>query len=1128
MGAFSELSRRDIAHILRGLRKAARGNRDPIVITSGEILRDEDVAASIALEDANADTKVRTAISWLERAGFLERDENVTSVFQARPLVRDLAEAETRMAGLNLSISERALWLAILRELMNAGTADSLTVDQLALLPEFVNYARPPTQPQPPDLRLEEHPAAYAERVSHDYVSAKIIRILRNLAQAGLVKRDTLLNAFISYKVPNHSRIRLDLVLATDRKLVDLLATEEPDPEGWMPLCLRLLNQRLCDDGCLSSTELVRQLLRSLSEDGRGFAGSRGSLDLRFVSRDSYRVRLHRSWTALGELAEKRRRVASLILDVLLAKIPGDTPASSDLLVAFSFEELHDAIDRDRPLRSELKDIDVAIERALMYLHEQRIIILQQGLAIFRSAMTIRLQPDSKGQKYTNHHYQPLQHHYRERVFQVHVMSEFARRGLARIREALSLVLAYFSLDKETFIRRFLGTKPELLEHATTAHSFQRIVSDLANPAQVKVVTAPTHRNLLILAGPGSGKTRTVVHRCAYLLRVERVRPQGVLVCCFNRHAAIEVRRRLADLVGHDARGVTVLTYHSLALRLLGRSFTHRARTREAEFDFDALIAEAVKLLRGESVHPGIEPDDVRDRLLSGFQHILVDEYQDIDEPQYELISALAGRTLDDPDLKLAILAVGDDDQNIYAFRGANVQFIRRFQRDYDAEPHYLVENYRSTRYIIEAANQLIGANTDRMKSEHPIRIDRHRDLQHPGGDFGRNEPLTGGRVQIIRVLSESHQASAVIAELQRLKSLANVDWSNVAVLSRTHRELARVRSLAERQHIPVRWWADRNKLPPLHHVREIHRFIQRLAEQRNALVRASDLRSLADELNSRTAPNPWFEYLHRLIDSWQTESDDAELPVQEAIEFLYESCSDDRRDFTFGRGVTLSTIHAAKGTEYDHVLLIGTWPLDPRPASREELRRTFYVGMTRARLSLALFHQPLVPTLDHSPRLEEGIKHLGQPSAQPSLLDSLIGPAFLRNDTDAAPEPDSLPTLDYVVLGLDDIHLGFPAFFRPNHPIHAALANLQSGDLLTLTPDPHGIRLLDSQGTCVARLSRKADEAWRHRLNAIREIRILAMIHRTADQDSDTIRAQNLPVSTWEIPIVEILLASG
>src|SRR5258708_35771038 len=176
-------------------------------------------------------------------------------------------------------------------------------------------------------------------------------------------------------------------------------------------------------------------------------------------------------------------------------------------------------------------------------------------------------------------------------------MSEYAKRGVEFVRQALNLVLAYFSLEKEEFIRRYLSTKPDLLEHATTAQSFQRIVTDLANPAQMKVVTAPPNQNLLILAGPGSGKTRTVVHRCAYLLRVERVRPQSVLVCCFNRHAAIELRRRLIDLVGDDSRGVTISTYHALAMRILGFSFSERTGGARREIDFDELIDKATNLL---------------------------------------------------------------------------------------------------------------------------------------------------------------------------------------------------------------------------------------------------------------------------------------------------------------------------------------------------------------------------------------------------------------------------------------------------------------------------------------------------------------------------------------------------
>jgi ATP-dependent DNA helicase RecQ len=807
MEAFSELSRRDIAQILRSLRKAARGDQEEVVITAGEILRDEDLQIDIDVQDRMADTKVRTAISWLERANLLRRDENVTKVFQARPLVQNLAEAQAKMAGLNLSKSEQSLWLAILREIFNSPPTESLAVDQLALLPELASYAK-------------GNPAASA---NPEYLSAKVFKTLGSMTQAGLMKRDMRLTAFVRHKVLDHSRLRLDRVLEADRKLLDVLAVAEPDPEGWLTASLRLLNQRLCDEGCNSSGELVSSLLKSLSEDGRGFAGTQGSVNLRFSSRDTYllRVRPGWNWTAINELAEKRRRLASLVLDTLLAKIPPDAPARADFLVEFHFEELHQAIDRDLLLRAELRDIDAALERAVMFLHEQRVIILQHGLAVFRSAMTIRFEKEAHGEKYKVADYQPLDHHYKERILQVHVMSEYARLGLDRIQAALELVLAYFTLSKDEFLRRYFKIKPDLLQHATTARSFQRIVTDLASPAQIKVVTAPPGRNMLILAGPGSGKTRTVVHRCAYLLRVERVRPQSVLVCWFNRHAAIELRRRLKDLVGDDARGVTILTYHALAMRLLGLSFSSRADSRGRDIDFDALIHDAVKLLRGEQVPAGLEADEVRDRLLAGFQHILVDEYQDIDKPQYEMISAIAGRTLDDADQKLSILAVGDDDQNIYTFRGANVQFIRRFQQDYEAEVHYLVENYRSTRYIIEAANGLIAANVDRMKTRHPIRIDRHRELLGPGGEFGRRDGLSQGKVQLIQVADGACQAQAVLAELHRLREIGVTDWSSMAVLSREHSDLAQVRTLAEKESIPVRWFAGRSSMPPLHQIRE-------------------------------------------------------------------------------------------------------------------------------------------------------------------------------------------------------------------------------------------------------------------------------------------------------------------
>jgi ATP-dependent DNA helicase RecQ len=571
---------------------------------------------------------------------------------------------------------------------------------------------------------------------------------------------------------------------------------------------------------------------------------------------------------------------------------------------------------------------------------------------------------------------------------------------------------------------------------------------------------------------------------------------------------------------------------------LLGYSFSGQKNPHAAGIDLDALIPKAVELLRGESVPPGLEPDEVRDRLLAGFQYILVDEYQDIDEPQYELISAIAGRTLDDADLKLSILAVGDDDQNIYTFRGANVEFIRRFQRDYGAEVHYLIENYRSTRCIIEAANQLIAANTDRMKSEHPIRLDARRGLQPAGGDFGQRDALTGGKVQVIRVADESEQARAVIAELRRLRALGVNDWSQIAVLSRSHRELAQVRALAEQESIPIRWLADRNKMPPLHQVREIRNFLRRLSELRNSLARATDLIRTAVAFEQRSPlspslspsegervpegrvrgqsitsndveilreqpPNPWTQLLHRLLEAWRSESDDAELPMREALEFLYESCAESRRDLSYGEGVTLSTVHAAKGAEHDHVLLIGAWPLHGKRAEQEDLRRTFYVGMTRARQTLAVFDQS---------------------QCRPSLPGTLEGAPIVQRKAGLPPGSEPLPPLNYTVLGLEEIHLSYAGYFHQNHAIHATLAGLEPGDRLALRPEQDRIGLFSASGVCIARLARKAAAQWQHRLGAIRDVRVLALVQRTVDQETEPDRAARCRVSEWEIPIIELV----
>ena len=179
--------------------------------------------------------------------------------------------------------------------------------------------------------------------------------------------------------------------------------------------------------------------------------------------------------------------------------------------------------------------------------------------------------------------------------------------------------------------------------------------------------------NVLVLAGPGSGKTRVLVRRIAYLIRCRREDPRSILALAYNRHAAVQIRQRLHDLIGDDACGITVLTCHALAMRLAGSTFARSVEQTDgqAQSIFDDILKEAIELLEGGRVAPD-EADEQRERLLAGFRWILVDEYQDIKELEYNLISAPAGRTKGDQDQRLNLFAVGDDDQNIYAFSGSS------------------------------------------------------------------------------------------------------------------------------------------------------------------------------------------------------------------------------------------------------------------------------------------------------------------------------------------------------------------------------------------------------------------------------------------------------------------------
>jgi DNA helicase-2/ATP-dependent DNA helicase PcrA len=347
----------------------------------------------------------------------------------------------------------------------------------------------------------------------------------------------------------------------------------------------------------------------------------------------------------------------------------------------------------------------------------------------------------------------------------------------------------------------------------------RRLLSTL-NPAQREAVET-LEGPLLVLAGAGTGKTRVITTRIAYLID-QGVPPSSILAVTFTNKAAGEMKERVGALVGAAARDLTVGTFHAFCVRVLrahgealglSRSFTicdssdqlsavksvmrelrvqetamhptallarislaknrmqtpiagdndlvamvwqryqqHLARSRA--LDFDDLLLETVRILK--------ERPQIRDLCRRKYQYLLVDEYQDTNHPQYEIVHEIAAKHRN-------LCVVGDDDQSIYGFRGADIQKILGFHRDFKGATVVRLEtNYRSTRPILEAANSVIRHNPDRhVKS-----------LVSAVGE--------GAPVRLTRLADESIEAQFVAEEIGKLVRSREARLSEVAVLFRT------------------------------------------------------------------------------------------------------------------------------------------------------------------------------------------------------------------------------------------------------------------------------------------------------------------------------------------------------
>ncbi|MEZ5530607.1 MAG: DNA helicase II [Porticoccaceae bacterium] len=370
-------------------------------------------------------------------------------------------------------------------------------------------------------------------------------------------------------------------------------------------------------------------------------------------------------------------------------------------------------------------------------------------------------------------------------------------------------------------------------------------ILDPLNPAQREAVSSNA-KHLLVLAGAGSGKTRVLVHRIAWLIQVEQISPYSLMAVTFTNKAAREMRGRIEELLGYSAQGMWVGTFHGLAHRLL-KMHWQQAKLPENFQILDAddqlrlvkrvyqslgiddsrwpyrqaqgfINAQKDEGLRARHLQPAHDPyqrtmqqiyaayEDACERgglvdfgelllrahelwlqqpeLLQHYQqrfrHVLVDEFQDTNAIQYAWLRVLAGD-------QVPMTAVGDDDQSIYGWRGARVENILNFSRDYpDTQTVRLEQNYRSSKNILDAANAVIARNADRL---------------------GKNlwtEGTEGEAISLYAAFNEHDEARFIAERLREWTELGNLR-EEAAILYRSNAQSRVLEDALLRSGIPYR-----------------------------------------------------------------------------------------------------------------------------------------------------------------------------------------------------------------------------------------------------------------------------------------------------------------------------------
>jgi len=881
------------------------------------------------------ETRVRTAIGALEEGGYLTRSFNSPRVFASSIMCKSAMDASTIIHRQNWTEAEKTNAMRIMSKLISMRS------------------------------RSKANNADAESRV--DYIAdqlglsrADIVDLLNRLRSINLLADAKDMTVYISSDdKESRSRQRLRKFGEIERHLLQKFDIEITQYH------LKQLNESALENGiAVPNISCFQTILRFLQITKQ--------IQFAYTDRPKnqyFDVHFLCTPEVLRRSLEKRSEMADFILEYLytLHREEGTADKSKDdLAVNFSVHELlqkYNSSSRLIHLKYTIKDI----ENTLLYLSHIEAIKIEGGFLVIYNPMTISRLADDSQWKFLKDDYRRLELFYQNKIQQIHIIGEYARMMLGAHDKALQFADDYFRMEYKAFLKKYFpGNRREMIDRTITPVKFEKIFGTLS-PTQLSIINDKENRYIAVLAGPGSGKTRVLVHKLASLVLLENVKSEQMLMLTFSRAAATEFKSRLIDLIGNAAHFIEIKTFHAFCLDLLGKI----GRLD----DMDKVVPETVKLIKDNEVDP----------IHMAKLVLVLDEAQDMTESDYALVRLLIEKN---PDMR--VIAVGDDDQNIYEFRGSSSKYLQAFISDFPTKTYELLTNYRSKNNLVIAANAFINPLQGRLK-------------KHPNQSNTREN----GTIRITKY-SSAMSLKPFTEDVIRATRIGTT-----CVLTKKNDQALLAFGVLSKHGIPARLMQT-NESFRLTDLVEINFFLNEITKDK-CLVKISkdaweDARKALDKTYARSAI---LENCRALLDAFSHVNPEG-VYINDFKTFLYESRLDDFLVFS-SDCVQIGTMHKAKGKEFDSVFLYA--PCGRQALTSEEFR-VLYVAITRARTNLSI--------------------HTNAP-----LFDAISAPGLVRHTDNASyPYPSEL----IIQAWHADVHLDF--FCDPaNQKIYR---NLLSGDAIT------------------------------------------------------------------------------